>query len=73
MIFRPARGFVCLRCGEFVEVDDDSAAACDCVRAAEIEAKRREELKRLLIWRYRSNLLWIRYRRKRLKAVQEAM
>jgi hypothetical protein len=63
------RGFVCLRCGEFVEIDDDSVGACDCER----EAERREERRRHLINRYRANLVRIRYRRKRLRAMQEAM
>jgi hypothetical protein len=69
-MFRPARGFVCMRCGEFVEVDDDSAAAaCDCEREAERreieQRKSREEWRRHLINRYREMLMSARWRAKR--------
>jgi hypothetical protein len=55
------RGFVCLCCGEFNEIDDDSVGACDCER----EAERREERRRHLIWRYRAKLVRARLTAKR--------
>jgi hypothetical protein len=72
-MFRPARGFVCMRCGEFVEIDDDSAAACDCEREAERLEREQFDWRMMVINRWRARYVTVRWRRKRLRAMQEAM
>jgi hypothetical protein len=73
MIFRPARGFVCMRCGEFNEIHDDSVGACDCEREAERREREQFDWRMTVINRWRARHVMVRHRRKRLRAMQEAM